>query len=96
MTSSRSWPTPSLERARPCWPSMCRRWPPRSACPVLLLLGERSPTWAHDITVETQAAIPVSELVVLPDVGHEAIDATPHRLVRELDRFLLEATGGNA
>lgn len=64
--------------------------------PVLLLLGEQSPTWAHDITVETQAAIPGSELVVLPDVGHEAIDATPYRLVRELDRFLPEVTEGDA
>jgi len=58
--------------------------------PVLLLLGERSPKWAHDITVRTGAAIAGSELVVLPGVGHEAIDATPQVLVRELGRFLCE------
>ena len=59
--------------------------------PVLLLLGQRSPKWAHDISVQAAAAIPESELVVLPDLGHEAIDAAPQLVARELERFLTGA-----
>jgi len=60
--------------------------------PVLLLLGERSPEWAHDITVQAASAIAASELVVLPDLGHEAIDAAPQLLVEEIERFLTEGS----
>lgn len=56
--------------------------------PTSLLLGERSPPWAGEITRQVAAAIDGSEVVVLPGVGHEAIDEIPDRLVAELEGFL--------
>ncbi len=68
--------------------------PARSAssvtCPTLFLVGETSPPWATDVTRMAAGAIPESEVVLLPGVGHEAIDAAPGRLVRELERFLVD------
>ena len=57
------------------------------SCPVLLLLGERSPAWAGDITRALAAALPAAELVVLPGQGHEAVDSAPELVVSELRRF---------
>ena len=45
---------------------------------VLLLLGATSPGWAHQITHDVAAAIPVAEIARLPGQGHEAIDTAPH------------------
>ncbi len=56
--------------------------------PVLLLLGETSPAWAADLTHALGAALPQATLAVLPGCGHEAIDAAPRLLYRELARFL--------
>ncbi len=58
--------------------------------PTLLLLGETGPRWAGDVTRMVADAIPDSEVVLLPGVGHEAIDAAPDLLVRTLERFLVE------
>lgn len=58
------------------------------AQPVLLLLGSESPAWASSITYELAAALPESEMVVLPGAGHEAIDAAPDLTEAELVRFL--------
>lgn len=55
--------------------------------PVLLLLGERSPLWAQTITRNTADRIPGSQVVMLPDLGHEAIDAAPDLVFRELRLF---------
>jgi pimeloyl-ACP methyl ester carboxylesterase len=57
------------------------------AAPALLLLGVTSPAWAGDITRTIAAALPAAELVVLPGLGHEAIDSAPDLVVRELLRF---------
>jgi pimeloyl-ACP methyl ester carboxylesterase len=56
--------------------------------PVLLLRGETSPPWAAQITAELAAALPAATVAQLPDVGHEALDRSPDRLVAELERFL--------
>jgi hypothetical protein len=55
--------------------------------PVLLLLGETSPGWAHQITHDVAAAIPAAEIAHLPGQGHEAIDMAPHLIVAALERF---------
>ena len=51
------------------------------ACPVTLLLGERSPAWAHTISGQIRAALPATRLVELAGLGHEAIDTAPQRIV---------------
>jgi pimeloyl-ACP methyl ester carboxylesterase len=56
--------------------------------PVLLLLGETSPAWAADLTHSLAAALPQATLAVLPGYGHEAIDAAPGLVCRELAQFL--------
>lgn len=56
--------------------------------PVLLLLGEASPAWAADLTHALSAALPQATLAVLPGCGHEAIDAAPGLIYRELAQFL--------
>ena len=55
--------------------------------PVLLLLGETSPPWAHQITAELAAVLPVATVIQLPGVGHEALDQAPERMAAELERF---------
>jgi len=57
-------------------------------CPTLLLLGERSPAWAGEVTEAVAAVAPGDEVTLLPGLGHEAIDAAPELLVDLLDRFL--------
>jgi pimeloyl-ACP methyl ester carboxylesterase len=56
--------------------------------PILLLLGETSPAWAADLTHALGAALPQVILTVLPGSGHEAIDAAPGLIYRELAQFL--------
>jgi pimeloyl-ACP methyl ester carboxylesterase len=56
--------------------------------PVMLLLGETSPAWAADLTHALSAALPQATLAVLPGYGHEAIDAAPGLVYRELAQFL--------
>ena len=56
--------------------------------PVLLLLGETSPAWAADLTHALGAALPRATLAVLAGSGHEAIDAVPGLICRELAQFL--------
>jgi len=60
-------------------------------CPVLLLLGENSPSWARDITHELAATIARAEVAVLPGQGHEAIASAPDLVVGELARFFDES-----
>ncbi len=55
---------------------------------VLLLVGETSPSWAHQITGELAAVLAAAAVTDLPGVGHEALDKSPDRLVAELERFL--------
>ncbi len=55
--------------------------------PVLLLLGETSPGWAHQITHDVADAIPTAEIAQLPGQGHEAIDMAPHLIVAALEQF---------
>jgi len=57
-------------------------------CPTRFLLGETTPGWAHVITRATSEAMPDADVVVLPGLGHEAIDAAPDLVVGELARFL--------
>ena len=61
-------------------------------CPTLLLLGERSPDWAHVNTRETAGAIPDSRIVTLPGLGHEATDEAPELVVDQLARFFGESS----
>jgi len=59
-------------------------------CPVLLLLGENSPSWAGDSTYELAAAIAKADVAVLSDQGHQAIDSAPDVVVGEVERFFGE------
>ena len=60
----------------------------RVTAPVLLMLGEASPAWAADITHALSATLPHATLAVLPGAGHEAIDAAPGLIHRELLGFM--------
>ncbi len=55
--------------------------------PVLLLLGARSPGWAHDLTGTLAGALPQSTLAVLDGQGHDAIDSAPELLADRLAGF---------
>ena len=61
--------------------------------PVLLLLGETSPAWAADLTHALSAALPQATVAVLPGYGHEAIDAAPGLIYRQLAQFLASIKG---
>lgn len=61
---------------------------PAVTCPVLLLLGQDSPSWARDVTHALKASIANAEVAVLPGQGHEAIDSAPDLVVSALGRFL--------
>jgi len=56
--------------------------------PVLLLLGEESPAWAREGVERIQAAIPDTQLSVLPGQGHVAILTAPELVAGELLAFL--------
>ena len=55
--------------------------------PVLLLLGSRSPAWAHDLTGALAGALPQSTLAVLDGQGHDAVDSAPELLADRLAGF---------
>jgi pimeloyl-ACP methyl ester carboxylesterase len=55
--------------------------------PVLLLLGENSPPWAHTITHALHRRLPESTLAVLAGQGHEAVDAAPALVAEALHGF---------
>jgi pimeloyl-ACP methyl ester carboxylesterase len=57
-------------------------------CPVTLLLGDRSPIWAGAITAAVAAIAASADIVVLPGVGHEAIDVAPDLVVSQLRTLL--------
>ena len=56
--------------------------------PALLLLGETRPAWAADLTHALGAALPQATLAILPGYGHEAIEAAPGLIYRQLAQFL--------
>jgi pimeloyl-ACP methyl ester carboxylesterase len=56
--------------------------------PVLLLLGETSPPWARTITHSLHRRLPRSDLAVLADQGHEAVDGAPELVADALHGFL--------
>jgi hypothetical protein len=53
-----------------------------------LLLGDRSPIWAGAITAAVAAIAASADIVVLPGVGHEAIDVAPDLVVSQLRTLL--------
>lgn len=58
-------------------------------CPITLLVGTKSPPWAHVVADALAGAAPTVEVVSLLGVGHEAIDTAPRQLVEELEHLLL-------
>ena len=56
--------------------------------PVLLLLGGASAAFFRTALERVQAAVPQSELVVLPGQQHAAIDMAPELFAREVIAFL--------
>jgi pimeloyl-ACP methyl ester carboxylesterase len=56
--------------------------------PVLLLVGEKSPGWAHDGTDRIRAALPNSQVAILSGQGHAATVTAPHLVADEITRFL--------
>ena len=56
--------------------------------PVLLLLGGASPPFFRSALERVQAAVPRSELVVLPGQQHVAMDTAPELFAREVIAFL--------
>ena len=65
-----------------------RPWRPTSPRRSCSCSGEASPAWAADLTHALSAALPQATLAVLPGFGHEAIDAAPGLIYRELAQFL--------
>ncbi|MCU1631869.1 MAG: hypothetical protein JWM61_521 [Micrococcaceae bacterium] len=55
--------------------------------PVMLLLGSRSPHWAHAITGSLADNLASAHVVTLPNQGHEAIDHAPGLVLHELEIF---------
>lgn len=55
--------------------------------PVMLLLGSRSPHWAHEITGSLADNLASAHIVTLPNQGHEAIDPAPDLVLHELEIF---------
>lgn len=60
--------------------------------PARLLLGDRSPAWASEITHLLSAALADASLTILPGQGHEAIQLAPELIVRTLQRFFADDT----
>jgi pimeloyl-ACP methyl ester carboxylesterase len=61
---------------------------PGVAVPVLVVNGERDARASPDVALRLHAAIPGSELVLLPGVGHVVNMEAPEAFERELRRFL--------
>jgi pimeloyl-ACP methyl ester carboxylesterase len=62
---------------------------PRIEVPVLLLRGERDVRSPRRIAEDMHAAIPRSELVVVPGAGHEVNVERPGEFNAAVRRFLL-------
>jgi pimeloyl-ACP methyl ester carboxylesterase len=58
------------------------------ATPVLFLLGEESPDWAHESTERIRAALPDARVSILRGQGHAAIMTAPELVAEEVARFL--------
>jgi pimeloyl-ACP methyl ester carboxylesterase len=69
------------------------RWSPAkfagAEVPTMLLLGGDSPAFARQAVETVHAALPTSQVVVLPGQQHIAMDTAPELFVREVERFLL-------
>jgi pimeloyl-ACP methyl ester carboxylesterase len=59
-------------------------------CPITVLTGAQSPSWAGTIAGAVAEAAPVADVAVLAGVGHEAIGAAPDVIVRHLRRRLCD------
>jgi pimeloyl-ACP methyl ester carboxylesterase len=62
--------------------------------PVRLMLGAASPPWAGTVTTALAQLLRSADVVVLPDLGHEAVDTAPALVAAELDRFLRDHVNG--
>src|SRR4051794_18525137 len=60
--------------------------------PALLLLGERSPAWAQNVTSQLQGALPLSTLSALPGQGHDAVDDAPATVAQLLVDWFTQDT----
>ena len=58
------------------------------ATPVLLLVGEESPNWAHEGTERIRAVLPDAQVSTLRGQGHVAITTAPELVADEVARFL--------
>ena len=58
------------------------------AIPTLLVLGDQSPAWASEGTVQIRAALPNARVAVLPGQAHMAHLTAPELLADEIARFL--------
>ena len=56
--------------------------------PTLLLVGEKSPPFLQKPTEKLAAALPNSQVVVLPGQGHAAMSTAPDMFVKEVVNFL--------
>jgi len=57
---------------------------------TLLLLGEKSPPFLQKPTEKLAAALPNSQVVVLPGQGHAAMSTAPELFLNEIIQFLLD------
>jgi pimeloyl-ACP methyl ester carboxylesterase len=60
----------------------------RVTIPVALLLGERSPAWAQDITRELNETLAAARVFTLVGQGHQAIGSAPAAVLRVVESFL--------
>ena len=60
--------------------------------PTLLLLGGDSPTFLKAAIEEVHAALPDSQVVVMPGQQHTAMNTAPELFTREVLQFLAEAS----
>ncbi len=63
--------------------------------PVCLLLGANSPAYFHAATELVAAALPNSQVVVLPNQQHIAMDTAPELFLAEVVSFLEDGNQGN-
>lgn len=62
----------------------------RLPCPITMLIGAHSPPWASNIARAVAEAAPLADVVVLPGVGHDAIDSSPDLVARHLQRHFFD------
>lgn len=58
--------------------------------PTLLLLGSESPEFIKTAVAAVNAALPISQVEILPGQGHVAMDTAPDLFAREVTAFLSE------